>query len=123
MNSEQKKRPLSGAERQAKYIKNNKEKVALSEAKRQFERTVTLGSDSEKAAEMREAARLRKKAQRLREKHAKAVENDENKDPENKENCEHENRVSYQRILGAKQKRKNMKENNKTIEQLGGKTK
>ena len=62
------KRALSGAERQAKYIKNNKEKSDLSEAKRQFARQVTLGRDSEEAAKMREAARLRKKAQRLRQK-------------------------------------------------------
>ena len=118
MNSEQKKRALSGAERQANYIKNNKEKSDLSEAKRQLKRQVTLGSDSEEAAKMREAARLRKKAQRLREKHAEAVENDENKDPENKDSSKHENKQTYQRILGAKQKKKAMKEKNKTIEEL-----
>ena len=116
--SEQKKRALSGAERQAKYIKNNKQKADLSEAKRQFERSVTLASDSEKATKMREAAKLRKQAQRSREKLAKANENDENKDPENKDNSEHENECSYQRILGAKKKRKNMREKNKTIEEL-----
>ena len=67
---------------------------------------------------MREAARLRKKAQRLREKLAKAVENDENKDPENKDSSKHENKQTYQRILGAKQKKKAMKERIKTIEEL-----
>ena len=66
MNSEQKKTALSGAERQANYIKNNKEKSDLSEAKRQLKRQVTLGSDSEEAAKMREAARLRKKSSEIK---------------------------------------------------------
>jgi hypothetical protein len=35
----QKKRVLSGAERQAKYAKENKEKVALNEAKKNFQRS------------------------------------------------------------------------------------
>jgi hypothetical protein len=66
----QKKRVLSGAERQAKYAKENKEKVALNEAKKNFQRSKLLQTDPEKAKAMREAAKIRKQAQRLREKEA-----------------------------------------------------
>ena len=66
----QKKRALSGAERQSKYVKENKEQVALTEAKRQFERTKLLQSDSDKADAMREAARVRKRIQREKQKNA-----------------------------------------------------
>ena len=66
----QKKRALNGAEKQSKYVKENKEQVALTEAKRQFERTKLLQSDSDKADAMREAARVRKRIQREKQKNA-----------------------------------------------------
>ena len=63
-----KKRALSGAERQAKYAKANKEKVALNEAKKNFNISKLKQADPDKAKLLREAARRRKQAQRLREK-------------------------------------------------------
>ena len=56
----QKKRTLSGAERQAKYVKENKKKSDLTQAKRQFERSKLLQADTDEAKAMREAAKVRK---------------------------------------------------------------
>ena len=67
----EKKRAVSGAERQAKYAKENKEKVALNDAKKIFNRSKLIQTDPDKAKVMREAAKRRKQAQRLREKEAK----------------------------------------------------
>ena len=60
----QKKEALSSAERQAKYAKENQQKVALTEVKKQFERSKLLQTDSDKAKAMREAATMRKQIQR-----------------------------------------------------------
>ena len=74
----QRKRVLSGAERQAKYAKENKEKVALNDTKKNFHRSKLVQTDPEKAKAMREAAKLRKQAQRLREKDATKENRDTN---------------------------------------------
>ena len=75
-----KKRALSGAERQAKYAKANKEKVALNEAKKNFNISKLKQADPDKAKLLREAARRRKQAQRLREKEATKENVAENED-------------------------------------------
>ena len=58
----EKKRAVSGAERQAKYAKENKEKVALNDAKKIFNRSKLIQTDPDKAKVMREAAKRRKQA-------------------------------------------------------------
>ena len=57
------KNTLSNAERSKKYREENKKKNKLNEAKRQLRRSLLLQNDPEKAKEMKEAARLRKKAE------------------------------------------------------------
>ena len=57
------KNTLSNAERSKKYCEENKKKNKLNEAKRQLRRSLLLQNDPEKAKEMKEAARLRKKAE------------------------------------------------------------
>ena len=118
-----KKRPLSGAERQAKYQKNNKEKSELSEAKRQFERMKTFNSDTDKSKEMRKAAKIRKQNQRSRERIAKLAENKENEASDADEASESVNvsaneGPSRQRVFGEKPKRKNNREKNINIKDL-----
>ena len=112
-----KKRPLNGAERQAKYRKNNKEKYDLREAERQFERMKTLNSDTDKAKEIKEAAKIRKQNQRSRERIAKLAENKENEASENVNDSAKEG-PSRQRAFGEKQKRKNNMEKNMNIKDL-----
>ena len=134
----QKKRALSGAERQSKYVKENKEQVALTEAKRQFERTKLLQSDSDKADAMREAARVRKRIQREKQKNA-IVEGEQTTDENETRGTKRRDRSieiqttslsvlgvqntnsagpSRQRIEGDKQKKKYDKEKIKTIKEL-----
>ena len=74
----EKKRAVSGAERQAKYAKENKEKVALNDAKKHCNRSKLVQNNPDNAKVLREAARRRKQAQRLREKEAKKENVEEN---------------------------------------------
>ena len=62
-----KKRALSGAERRAKYGNENKEKVALNEAMKNFNRSELLQTGPNKAKAMMETAKRRKQTQRLSE--------------------------------------------------------
>ena len=146
-----KKRALSGAERQAKYAKANKEKVALNEAKKNFNISKLKQADPDKAKLLREAARRRKQAQRLREKEATKENVAENED-ENPDILEADNTFdtedtrgtkrrdrslergtdivvlgvnnvnspgpSRQSFEGGRQKRKNMKDKNQSIQEL-----
>ena len=114
---------MSGAERQAKYRKNNKEKSELNEAKRQFERMKTLNSDTDKAKEIREAAKIRKQNQRSRERIAKLAENKENEASDADEASENVNVSANegpfrQRVFGEKQKRKNNRDTSINIKDL-----
>ena len=134
----QKKRALSGAERQAKYVRENKLKSDLTQAKRQFERYKLLQTETDEAKAMREAARLRKQKQRARKKQASEQENvqDTNDKDENETRITkrrdrsvestvvlgtqnaNTGEASRQHIEGVRQKRKNVRVKNKTIKEL-----
>ena len=134
----QKKRALSGAERQEKYVRENKLKSDLTQAKRQFERYKLLQTETDEAKAMREAARLRKQKQRARKKQASEQENvqDTNDKDENETRITkrrdrsvestvvlgtqnaNTGEASRQHIEGVRQKRKNVRVKNKTIKEL-----
>ena len=78
MDGGDKKRALSGSDRQQKYKDENKEKVKLNEMKQNFAKSKLNETDPEKAERIKEAARKRKAEQRKREKESSK----ENKDPE-----------------------------------------
>lgn len=82
MDGGDKKRALSGSDRQQKYKDENKEKVKLNEMKQNFAKSKLTETDPEKAERIKEAARKRKAEQRKREKESSK----ENKDPETVKN-------------------------------------
>ena len=59
---------LTNAERCAKYRTENQEKYKLVAAMQQFKRTKKLASGTPEAEKMRQAAALRKRMQRMRDK-------------------------------------------------------
>ena len=102
------------AERAKKYREENREKNELNEAKRQLKRSQLLLTDTDKAKEMKEAAKLRKRASRERQK-SENKENEALQNPDGDQENTNDSNLnnssipgsSRQRTQGDKQRKKN----------------
>ena len=115
----------SMAERAKKYREENREKNQLNEAKRQLKRSQLLLTDTDKAKEMKEAAKLRKRASRERQK-SENKENEELQNPDGDQDNTNDFNLnnssipgsSRQRTQGEKQRKKNCKHKNQSIKEM-----
>ena len=115
----------SMAERAKKYREENREKNELNEAKRQLKRSQLLLTDTDKAKEMKEAAKLRKRASRERQK-SENKENEELLNPDGDQDNTNDFNLnntsipgsSIQRTQGEKQRKKNCKHKNQSIKEM-----
>ena len=92
------------AERAKKYCEENREKNELNEAKRQLKRSQLLLTDTDKAKEMKEAAKLRKRASRERQK-SENKENEELQNPDGDQDNTNDSNLNNSSIPGSSRQR------------------